>query len=89
MEYTENAENPGNTKNAGNAENEEDIGNISSMETISISRFAKELEKYVNNAAIGKDRIRIETGNGNLILISENRYRGLMRLIESYSLYGS
>ena len=86
MEYTENAET---AKNAGNEENEEDIGNISSMETISISRFEKDLEKYVNNAAIGKDRIRIETGNGNLILISENRYRGLMRLIESYSLYGS
>ena len=79
MEYTENAE---------NTENVEDIGNISSMETISISRFAKELEKYVNNAAIGKDRVRIETKDGNVILISENRYRGLMRLIESYSLYG-
>ena len=57
------------------------------MQTINISNFRKDLYKAVDNA-INFEPIRVNTKNGNAILMSEEEYKGWEETLHLCSLAG-
>ncbi len=58
------------------------------MISISETKLIKNLSQYLDKVADQNEIIRVNTKNGNIVLLSERVYNGLMETLHIYSIPG-